>query len=140
MEQRAAMEYVTRILHRDGTSTDCVLNVDEIGDQVRLRLQYADRSLESAAPYSWAALIAVRTRLEASGDLIACHGGCRNVFLSPMSFDMSGGSRAYRLSLGKRARTDDLVTIWELAETGEPATIEEQQAFYDAWLVSLRLG
>ena len=83
------------------------------------------------------ALCAVRLKLEAEGILVATYGGSRNVFPSGMSRDMGSGLKAYRLTLGSTGRLENLVGIFETGPGIEPATIDEQRAFFREWVSSI---
>lgn len=89
-------------------------------------------------PDAFEALCELRRRLEPLGVLVRCAGACRNVFPSPMARSMGAGRSAYRLVLGRPARTEDLVDIFTPMYDGcDLATVAEQAAFYEEWLTSL---
>jgi hypothetical protein len=83
------------------------------------------------------ALLRVRTELEPNGLLIGVRGASRDVWPSPMSRQMGGGLRAYRMVMGKQALSQDLVDIFEASPDVEPATVRDQMAYRDAWFNSL---
>ena len=66
-----------------------------------------------------------------------CKGAKVNVYPSPMARDMSKGLLAYQLQMGKHALMEDLVAIFDFADEDIVST-EEQQAFFNAWIKSLR--
>ena len=68
----------------------------------------------------------------------AVYGGSRTVFPSGMCPDMAAGLRAYRLTLGKHAQQEDLVSIFDAGRGVEPAIVDEQRAFFRDWLASIR--
>ena len=69
--------------------------------------------------------------------MVATYGGSRNVFPSGMSRDMGSGLKAYRLTLGSTGRLEDLVGIFETGPGIEPATVDEQRAFFREWVSSI---
>jgi hypothetical protein len=48
------------------------------------------------------------------------------------------GLKAYRLHLGQQAKNADLVEIFAVGSDVEPVSVEEQRAFFENWLESLR--
>ena len=79
-------------------------------------------------------LLALRRGLEADGILLCCNGARRNVHGSGMSRSMSGGEVAYALRRWRRSDVRDLVEVLDPAHCKDVVTIEEQQAWYEAWL------
>lgn len=55
-----------------------------------------------------------------------------------MSRSMGGGRKAYVMRLGQSAGTHDLVDIFNPVELEAVGTVEEQRAYVDAWLASLK--
>ena len=56
----------------------------------------------------------------------------RNVYPSGMGRDMGAGLKAYRFSLGRAARLEDLVFIFETGDDVVPVTVQEQREYYEA--------
>jgi len=103
-----------------------------------VELEFAGGRLEATSEEDFfSALATLREDLEAKGILLVCYGASKNVYPSPMSRSMGYGERAYRLKLGRRARSEDLVSIFESGPDVVPATLEEQEAYYEEWLNSL---
>ncbi|WP_327001958.1 nitronate monooxygenase [Dactylosporangium sp. NBC_01737] len=78
-------------------------------------------------------LLALRRALEADGILLCCNGARRNVHGLGMSRSMSGGEVAYALRRWRRSDVRDLVEVLDPADCKDVVTIDEQQAWYDAW-------
>lgn len=56
-----------------------------------------------------------------------------------MSRQMSGGRKAYIMQLGKQAKMDDMVDIFDAAsDYSVVVSVEEQKKFYQKWLYSLK--
>ena len=102
-----------------------------------LRLQSGKTDVTATASDYFEALCQVRLRLESDGVLVATYGGSRNVFPSGMARDMGAGLKAYRLTRGSKGRREDLVGIFDTGPGIEPATVEEQRAFYADWVSSI---
>jgi hypothetical protein len=108
-------------------------------NQVLLRLKFDNVILEAQAERGYFyALCGLRKQLEAIGLLIFCYGAIENVFPSPMIEAMGYGEKAYRLTLGRPALMQDLVSIFDYEANLIPVTVQKQSEFYDKWLRSLR--
>jgi len=57
---------------------------------------------------------------------------------SPMIEAMGYGEKAYRLTNGKPALTEDLVCIFDVGSDVTPSTVDQQQNYYETWLETLR--
>lgn len=66
-----------------------------------------------------------------------CKGAKLNVTPSRMSSQMSGGSIAYELTLGKSARRENIVHIFDHEDCNISKTPKEQQDYFKTWLNSL---
>jgi predicted AlkP superfamily pyrophosphatase or phosphodiesterase len=67
-----------------------------------------------------------------------CKGAKLNVTPSRMCSQMSGGSVAYELTMGKSATFDDIVHIFDYEEENIAKNLQEQREFYKNWLQSLK--
>ena len=106
-------------------------------DQVKLILRFADRQLEQTDNNFFHALVAIRQELERDNLLLNCYGASKTVYPSPMTLNMGTGEMAYKLTFGKKARQEDLVSIFDVGSDIVPATVSQQKNFYDDWLKSL---
>ena len=97
--------------------------------------QYSGLTASSQDFFS--ALVELRAILEKTGSYLRCAGTCREVYPSGMARGMGSGRKAYRLTLGKQARTADLVDIFSDIDC-PPCSIQEQEQFFHEWLSSLR--
>ncbi len=107
-------------------------------DQVRLDLHIANEVITAVADTFFDALADLRRRLEDRGLRPKCFGACRDVYPSPMIRSMGSGEQAYRLKLGCQAKMEDLVPIFDSDPEITPASVEEQEEFYNKWLKSLK--
>jgi hypothetical protein len=82
-------------------------------------------------------LMRIRERLEPEGYQLLCNGSRRDCWASGMSRDMSGGTRLYLLTLGRRA-SKDTVFIFDEAPPELVGTVKEQREFYERWLGSFK--
>ena len=131
MEDSMDDRYVIPCL-ADGVLFDSILEIEENG-LCRIFFKMGDESITTEADNYFYALIKLRKKLEAEDKKLLCLGCARDVYPSPMMLDMGDGSRAYHLTLGKKAKMDEIVSIFEPCEQDAYSTIEEQEAFYNAW-------
>jgi hypothetical protein len=106
-------------------------------DEVRLTLLYPGGKAEARGANFFRALQSIRRGLEPNGVRLRCLGACRDVYPSPMIEDMGPAEKAYRLTMGRPARTEDLVSIFSSGPDIDPASVDEQEAYYQHWLASL---
>ncbi len=84
------------------------------------------------------AQIALRLALEKIEARLLCAGARPDVFPSGMSRDMGGGRKAYITRMGARSSRADLVDIFDCAAPETVGSVEEQRAFHEKWVESLR--
>lgn len=113
------------------------LDEDEDGDHVTLKFKYIQGEIAAKDLDFFAAMCQIRKELEVEGWRPICYGSSRNVYPSGMCRDMGRGLQAYKLQLGRRAVTADLVGIFDNGPDVEPASLEEQEQFWHEWLQSL---
>ena len=105
---------------------------------VLVRLVLGGEELQAVAEDCFAALTQLRRELEATGRLLVCNGSSLDVYPSGMSRSMGAGQKAYRLTMGRQALTADLVSIFETAPGVRPSRVDQQAAFFEQWVASLR--
>jgi hypothetical protein len=106
------------------------------GRDCHLALRCRDKCVEALASDYFKAFSIVRQELEKEGLQPLCYGASLNVWPSGMGRDMGAGLTAYRLTMGKHARREDLVDIFEYGPDVVPATVAQQKEFWEAWLKS----
>lgn len=84
------------------------------------------------------ALITLRRELEQSNAQLLCSGARPDVLPSGMSRSMSGGIKAYIIQIGKPELSNVLVNIFDYAEPDIVGTVEEQMAFKQQYINSLK--
>lgn len=107
-------------------------------DDVQLDLSFLERNESVVAPDFFEALIRLRAKLESENIWLFCNGAVENVYPSAMARSMGGGLKAYNLTLGQQAKTEDLVPIFEANLGLPPSPVLKQQAFYQEWIKSLK--
>jgi hypothetical protein len=132
---------IVELIDRNGEMIPAELHLQdedpENPDLVRLSLRFAGKELTSIHEEWFEAMRALRRELEQSGLLLKCYGASRNVYPSPMSRSMGGGHKAYKLRMAEPAKLEDLVSIFDTGPDVEPATVDEQERFFQEWLASL---
>lgn len=125
----------------DGTITTGVFHFDDEDAQsgtTDLVLTFGGRSFAATSEIGFFdAMCRIREQLDREGILLRCFGASENVFPSPMIESMGDGDRAYKLRIGRPARTSDLVCIFDTAEDVIPSRVDQQREFYESWLKSL---
>jgi hypothetical protein len=102
-----------------------------------LRLKFEEIHVVGSGPDYFEALVAIRRQIERDGVLVRVYGASRNVWPSGMARSMGLGLKAYKMTNGKQALKQDLVSIFESGPDVEPSTVAEQEKFKDEWFASL---
>jgi len=92
----------------------------------------------ATGPDMFEALVRLRRQLEPAGLVVAVQGSRRDTYPSGMARDMGGGMGVYVMRPGRAARREDLVDTLGDAPADQMATVDEQRAFFDAWLAELK--
>ena len=134
--------YPVRLIGKTGEGSEGVFIVDEDEDtdQCRLTFQFPGGEVTVKALDYFKAMCQIRTELETKGWRPVCFGSAQNVYPSNMARDMGRGLKAYKMELGRRATTADLVRIIDTAPHLQPVSVEEQRQFYEQWLQSLGIN
>jgi hypothetical protein len=82
-------------------------------------------------------LLGLREQLEPLGYRFLVNGARRNAWPSGMARDMAAGRSAYLLELGKHDQRPAMVNIFEPADESDIAFVDEQRAFFNAWIGEL---
>jgi hypothetical protein len=121
------------------------------GSLSRARLEWTDQPpwrvvmhlpglspVESSGEDLFACLSAIRQIIDRNGWHVCVEGARTNAWPSRMSSQMGGARMVYILSLGRQARHSDLRFIFDDAPCETVGSVEEQRAFSERWLESLR--
>jgi len=120
-----------------GDDESAIFTLLDDGDEYRLRCEYRNETIESAASDYFEALCIVCRRMAEDGLIPFCYGASLNVRPSGMSRSMGGGLKAYKLVQGEQA-TGSLIEIFSEGPDVIPASVEAQEQFFQDWLASLR--
>lgn len=116
---------------------EAVFEAEEAGDKDVLRCIYRGKTIERTDDDTFGALCAIRKELAKENLTPFCYGASLNVYPSPMSRDMGGGFKAYKLTMGQPGRLKDLADIFDAGPDIVPASVELQEQYYSDWLASL---
>lgn len=118
----------------DGRNVEGIFHLSEEEQDVGLSFELLGRRLNAKASDYFEAMAEIRRELEKDSILLHCYGASKNVYPSGMGPDMGAGLKAYKMTLGKRARMEDLVFIFDTGDDVEPARVSEQKEFFERWL------
>lgn len=111
----------------------------EKGNEILIDFKLGGLEFTRKGDNYFAALLEVRKELELRKIKLLCKGCCRNVYPSPMSFDMCGGLIAYIMKMGREIERKESVNIFDECLLEEYATIEEQLVFCKQWYEEIKL-
>ncbi|HEY9420610.1 MAG TPA: hypothetical protein VIW92_04285 [Thermoanaerobaculia bacterium] len=111
-----------------------VLRMQERGEDCHLEFTYRQRTIEASAADFFEAFCRIRLELEKEGLIPFCYGASLNVYPSGMGRDMGAGLKAYKMSIGKHAHTQDLVYIFSAGPDVIPAYVSRKREFFEEWL------
>lgn len=127
-------------LHTDGSiEVGDVETFGPSGSPLRCQMTFRSdrRSLAFENSDCFECLIDLRHIVEKEGAKVLCNGARRDTYPSGMARDMSNGMVVYQMRHGQHGRTEDVVHTFDPAPAEQIATVDEQRAFFEAWLVSL---
>jgi len=134
-------EYQAKVRMSDGTIVaarvrcfdDSTIHFD---DPCRLVLNCGDKEIQASAGDFFEALDLVRSQLEREGSYPLVNGVGLGRYPSEMARNMGSGLFVYRLQLGTRVTTADLLDTFGSSDLTEPVTVLEQRRFYEQWIRS----
>lgn len=102
--------------------------------RLELTIRPGTAPVVATGPDAFEALVRMRRKVEPQGLRIAVQGSRLDTYPSGMARDMGGGWRIYVMHPGKGAGLSDLVDTLDEAPADQLATVEEQEAYWEAWL------
>ena len=82
-------------------------------------------------------VVELRKKLELKNIYLLCNASVINVYPSGMQKEF-GGTKAYKLQMGKQATLTDVVDIFDYDNELKIGSVKEQEEFYESWIESLR--
>lgn len=116
--------------------TNVCVQVDE-DDTIQISLQFLDKTVKVSDYSYFTTFKKFRDTLLNIGYGLKCQGAKINAVQSGM---MSSTDKIYLVELGKQAKLNQIVSIWEQADINEFLNSSLQEAFFEKWIASIQGG
>ena len=113
------------------------LFLSEIEDEINLKIEIERTIYFSKSDNIFDSVVELRKKLELKNIYLLCNASAINVYPSGMQKEF-GGTKAYKLQMGKQATLSDVVDIFDYDSELKIGSVKEQEEFYENWLESLR--
>ena len=108
----------------------------EIEDEINLKIEIKNVIYFSKGDNIFDSIVELRKKLESKDIYLLCNASVVNIYPSPMQKDF-GGTKAYKLQMGKQAVLADVVDIFDDNNELKIGSVEKQKKIYENWLKSL---
>ena len=108
----------------------------EIEDEINLKIEIKNVIYFSKGDNIFDSIVELRKKLESKDIYLLCNASVVNIYPSPMQKDF-GGTKAYKLQMGKQAVLADVVDIFDYDNELKIGSVEKQKKIYENWLKSL---
>ena len=113
------------------------LFLSEIEDEINLKIEIERIIYFSKSDNIFDSIVELRKKLELNNIYLLCNASAINVYPSGMQKEF-GGTKAYKLQMGKQALLIDVVDIFDYDSELKIGSVKEQEEFYKNWIESLR--
>ena len=113
------------------------LFLSEIEGEINLEIEIERTIYFSKSDNIFDSVVELRKKLELNNIYLLCNASAINVYPSGMQKEF-GGTKAYKLQMGKQATLNDVVDIFDYDNELKIGSVKEQEEFYESWLESLR--
>ena len=113
------------------------LFLSEIEDEINLKIEIERVIYFSKSDNIFDSVVELRKKLELNNIYLLCNASAINVYPSGMQKEF-GGTKAYKLQMGKQALLIDVVDIFDYDSELKIGSVKEQEEFYKNWIESLR--
>ena len=113
------------------------LFLSEIEDEINLKIEIERVIYFSKSDNIFDSVVELRKKLELKNIYLLCNASVINVYPSGMQKEF-GGTKAYKLQMGKQAILIDVVDIFDYDSELKIGSVKEQEEFYENWIESLR--
>ena len=113
------------------------LFLSEIENEINLKIEIETTIYFSKSDNIFDSVVELRKKLELNNIYLLCNASAINVYPSGMQKEF-GGTKAYKLQMGKQAALTDVVDIFDYDNELKIGSVKEQEEFYESWLESLR--
>ena len=112
------------------------LFLSEIEDEINLKIEIERTIYFSKSDNIFDSIVELRKKLELNNIYLLCNASVINVYPSGMQKEF-GGTKAYKLQMGKQAVLTDVVDIFDYDNELKIGSVKEQEEFYESWIESL---
>jgi len=112
------------------------LFLSEIEDEINLKIEIERTIYFSKSDNIFDSVVELRKKLELKNIYLLCNASVINVYPSGMQKEF-GGTKAYKLQMGKQATLSDVVDIFDYDNELKIGSVKEQEKFYENWIESL---
>ena len=109
----------------------------EIEDEINLKIEIERTIYFSKSDNIFDSVVELRKKLELNNIYLLCNASVINVYPSGMQKEF-GGTKAYKLQMGKQAVLADVVDIFDYDSELKIGSVKEQEEFFESWIESLR--
>ena len=113
------------------------LFLSEIEDEINLKIEIERTIYFSKSDNIFDSVVELRKKLELNNIYLLCNASAINVYPSGMQKEF-GGTKAYKLQMGKQAVLADVVDIFDYDSELKIGSVKEQEEFFESWIESLR--
>ena len=110
--------------------------LEEIEDEINLKIEIENMLYFSKSDNIFDSVVELRKKLELNNIYLLCNASAINVYPSTMQKEF-GGTKAYKLQIGKQAFLTDVVDIFDYNNELKIGSVKEQEKFYENWIESL---
>ena len=108
----------------------------EFEDEINLKIEIERAIYFSKSDNIFDSVVELRKKLELKNIYLLCNASAINVYPSGMQKEF-GGTKAYKLQIGKQATLSDVVDIFDYDNGLKIGSVKEQEEFYENWIESL---
>ena len=112
------------------------LFLSEIENEINLKIEIEKAIYFSKSDNIFDSVVELRKKLELNNIYLLCNTSVINVYPSGMQKEF-GGTKAYKLQMGKQAALSDVVDIFDYDNELKIGSVKEQEEFYENWIESL---
>ena len=113
------------------------LFLSEIENEINLKIEIERTIYFSKSDNIFDSVVELRKKLELKNIYLLCNASVINVYPSGMQKEF-GGTKAYKLQMGKQAVLADVVDIFDYDSELKIGSVKEQEEFFESWIESLR--
>ena len=107
----------------------------EIEDEINLKIGIENMVYFSKSDNIFDSVVELRKKLELKNIYLLCNASVINVYPSGMPKEF-GGTKAYKLQMGKQATLSDVVDIFDYDSELKIGSVKEQEEFFESWIES----